>query len=71
MSIQCQIINIHYRVLFLGIIYFLSNHICKYENQNGYELEYHNVIFKITSSHINLITFKNGEEEVIKINQKC
>ena len=62
MSNQCQIINIHYTVLvFLGIINFLSNHICKYENQNGYELEYHNVIFKITSSHINLITFKNGE----------
>ena len=71
MSIQCQIINIHYIVLFLGIINFLSNHICKYENQNDYELEYHNFISKITSSHINLITFKNGEVEVIKINQKC
>jgi hypothetical protein len=55
-----------YSIIFLGI----TNHICKYENQNGYEPEYHNVIPKITSSHINLITFKNGEGEVIEINQK-
>ena len=28
-----------YSIIILGIINFLSNHICKYENQNGYEKE--------------------------------
>jgi hypothetical protein len=42
------------------MINFLSNHICKYENQDGHELECHNFIPKTASSPINLINLKNG-----------